>query len=128
VIDEPKTSPYGGVVAAPAFHSIALNSLAYLKVVPQVAVARAPKPGEAKQPSAPPPQAMSEGDALDVAVTGEVMPDFRGMSMRKVLQVMEKRSINIKLKGSGRAMEQNPPPGHAIKGVDEVWVRFAPSA
>jgi cell division protein FtsI (penicillin-binding protein 3) len=128
VIDEPKTSPYGGVVAAPAFHGIALNSLAYLKIVPQVAVARAPKSIEARPTASPPQTAMSEGDALDMPVTGEVMPDFRGMSMRRVLQVMEKRNINIRLMGSGRAMEQNPPPGHAIRGVDEVWVRFAPSA
>jgi cell division protein FtsI (penicillin-binding protein 3) len=56
------------------------------------------------------------------------MPDFRGMSMRRVLQVMEKRNINIRLMGSGRAAEQSPPPGQAIKAVDEVWVKFAPSA
>lgn len=128
VIDEPKTSPYGGVVAAPAFHGIALNALAYLKVLPQVAVARAPKGGEARPVKAAPLETVTEGDALDVPLTGEVMPDFRGMSMRRVLQVMEKRNINIRLKGSGRAMEQNPPPGHAIRGVSEVWVRFAPSA
>lgn len=128
VIDEPKTSPYGGVVAAPAFHGIALNSLAYLKIVPQAAVARAPKPIEARPVKTQPQTAMSEGDALDMPVAGEVMPDFRGMSMRRVLQVMEKRNINIRLMGSGRATEQNPPPGHAIRGVDEVWVRFVPSA
>lgn len=128
VVDEPKTSPYGGVVAAPAFHGIALNSLAYLKVVPQVAAARAPRSGESAPARAPARQAMAEGDAPEVPAGGEVMPDFRGMSMRRVLQVMEKRNINIRLKGSGRAMEQNPPPGHAIRGVDEVWVRFAPSA
>jgi len=56
------------------------------------------------------------------------MPDFRGMSMRRVLQVMEKRNINIKLLGSGRAMDQSPPPGHRIRGIDEVWIKFAPSA
>jgi cell division protein FtsI (penicillin-binding protein 3) len=41
---------------------------------------------------------------------------------------MEKRNINIRLIGSGRAMEQNPPAGHAIRGNDEVWVRFVPAA
>src|SRR5262249_35851525 len=34
VVDEPKTSPYGGVVAAPAFSAIAQQSLAYLHVAP----------------------------------------------------------------------------------------------
>ena len=60
---------------------------------------------------------MSEGDALETPADGEaVMPDFRGMSMRRVLQVMEKRNINIRLLGSGRAMEQSPPPGQQDQG------------
>ena len=72
---------------------------------------------------------MSEGDALEAPADGEtIMPDFHGMSMRRVLQVMEKRNINIRLMGSGRAMEQSPPPGHRIRGVGEVWIKFAPSA
>jgi cell division protein FtsI (penicillin-binding protein 3) len=73
--------------------------------------------------------AMSEGDPGEAPVAGAVvMPDFRGMSMRRVLQVMEKRNINIKLLGSGRAAEQSPPPGHMIKAIDEVWIKFAPAA
>jgi cell division protein FtsI (penicillin-binding protein 3) len=31
-VDEPKTSSYGGVVAAPAFSAIARQSLCYLRV------------------------------------------------------------------------------------------------
>jgi cell division protein FtsI (penicillin-binding protein 3) len=65
---------------------------------------------------------------LDATAEVAVMPDFRGMSMRRVMQVMEKRGINIRLMGSGRAVEQNPPPGQAIRGADEVWIKFAPSA
>jgi cell division protein FtsI (penicillin-binding protein 3) len=81
-----------------------------------------------------PEQPLSEDAAAEGAegqppVAGEVaMPDFRGMSMRRVLQVMEKRNINIRLMGSGRAVEQNPPPGHKIRGSGEVWVKFVPAA
>lgn len=132
VVDEPKTSQYGGIVAAPAFRSIANNSLAYLKIIPQTEVARQSKTAPAVQVQAAaqaPAHDMAEGDAFDTAENGSVvMPDFRGMSMRKVLQVMEKRNINIRLLGSGRASEQNPPPGHVIKPADEVWIKFAPSA
>lgn len=128
VIDEPKTSPYGGVVAAPAFHGIALNTLAYLKVVPKGGTHAPPRAAEARAKDERTQDSMSEGDALDMPESGEIMPDFRGMSMRRVLQVMEQRNINIRLLGSGRATEQNPPPGQAIGNADEVWVRFVPSA
>ena len=133
VVDEPKTSQYGGVVAAPAFRGIAQNTLAYLKIVPSAVAAKQPRVMEtrevAKAASAPVEDAMAEGDAMEEPVEGDIiMPDFRGMSMRKVLQVMEKRNINIRLLGSGRAMEQSPPPGQRVRGVNEVWIKFAPSA
>jgi cell division protein FtsI (penicillin-binding protein 3) len=64
-------------------------------------------------------------------VTGEegsMMPDFRGMSMRQVLRSMEKRGLNIRLIGSGRAVEQSPQPGGRIGESGQVWVRFVPAA
>jgi len=128
VIDEPKTSPYGGVVAAPAFRGIAFNSLCYLKVPPQGGADKTARVAEAKTGPAAQQEEMSEEAKPDMAVEGEVMPNFRGMSMRQVMQVMEKRNINIRLLGSGRAVEQNPPPGQKIMGADEVWIKFTPSA
>ena len=127
VIDEPTTSPYGGVVAAPAFRGIALNALCYLKIPPRVESAK-PKTVEARTVTPPPVDSMSEGMAMESSGQGESMPNFKGMSMRRVLQVMEKRNINIKLLGSGQAVEQNPPPGHSIQSTDEVWIKFTPSA
>lgn len=128
VIDEPKTSPYGGVVAAPAFREIALNALCYLKVTPQGATGKAARVVEAKASPAPPQGEDLEEVRPDAPTEGEIMPNFRGMSMRRVMQVMEKRNLNIRLMGSGRAVEQNPPPGQKIRGADEVWIKFTPSA
>ena len=128
VIDEPKTSPYGGVVAAPAFSAIAQQSLVYLKVLPE----KGDKPRVEKveaRADVPPPQTDA---AIEEAIVGHeaggVMPDFRGMSMRQALQTMEKRSLNVRLLGSGRAVEQNPAPGSRVGPAERVWVRFAPSA
>jgi cell division protein FtsI (penicillin-binding protein 3) len=128
VIDEPKTSPYGGVVAAPAFGAIAQQSLVYLKVLPDQSDKPRVEKIEAKA-AVPPPQtdAVIE-DTSVVHEAGGVMPDFRGMSMRQVLQSMEKRSLNVRLLGSGRAVEQNPAPGIKVGPAERVWVRFAPSA
>lgn len=131
VIDEPATSPYGGVVAAPAFREIAQSSLGYLKISPKSSLAKENSvitPAKAKIPA---PETVAEGDAFDEtddnSVSSDRMPDFRGMSIRQVLQVMEKQGINIRLIGSGKATRQNPSSGQLIKAADEVWVKFTPS-
>ena len=128
IIDEPQGVKYGGVVAAPAFRGIAQNSLAYLKIQPSGPTTATAKQSEVKSAATPAAESFSDGDVPDTPTSGEIMPNFHGMSMRRVMQVMEKRGINIKLMGSGRAAEQSPPPGHKIKEVGEVWVKFAPSA
>jgi len=128
VIDEPKTSPYGGIVAAPAFGAIAQQTLCYLKVPPEQALKA--KHDAVAAPAPPPADATSaaaEG-TINEGVEGAVMPDFHGMSMRQVLQAMEKRGLNVKLLGSGRATEQNPLPGQRIGTSDHVWVKFGASA
>jgi cell division protein FtsI (penicillin-binding protein 3) len=129
IIDEPQGIKYGGVVAAPAFRGIAQNSLAYLKIQPTGPVTAVAPPLVAKTAPAPSIDSLADGDeVIDKTSEGVVMPNFRGMSIRRVLQVMEKRGINIRLIGSGQAVEQSPPPGFRIKGSGEVWIKFTPSA
>jgi cell division protein FtsI (penicillin-binding protein 3) len=128
IIDEPQGIKYGGVVAAPAFRVIGQNTLAYLKIQPNQPTKNSAKQVEASVSTVPADESVIEGDIPDTSSEGAVMPDFKGMSMRRVLQVMEKRNINIKLLGSGRATQQNPPPGKIIRGMNEVWIKFSPSA
>ncbi len=128
IVDEPQGIKYGGIVAAPAFRGIAYNSLAYLKIPPRIEAGKTPKPVENKSEPPQRNEELAEDDSLATEAEGTVMPNFQGMSMRRVLQVMEKRNINIRLLGSGRAVEQNPPPGQKIRGADEVWIKFTPSA
>ncbi len=129
LVDEPKTSPYGGVVAAPAFRAIAEQSLRYLNVPFEVTSKDRPKVIEVK---APVPKVVAEelvADGGEVAVEGTMrMPDFRRFSMRQVLQTMEKQGVNVRIIGSGRVIEQNPPPGKMITPADQVWVKLLPSA
>lgn len=128
IIDEPQGVKYGGVVAAPAFREIVQNTLAYLKITPTMPTTKTQKPTEANSDDSQGPESVSEGEIEDTANVEGVMPNFRGMSMRSVLQIMEKRGINIRLIGSGRATEQSPPPGQAIRGNGAVWIKFTPSA
>ncbi len=127
VIDEPKTSSYGGIVAAPAFSAIAQQSLCYLKVPLDREMTRKT---EVVAKAVPPDETVDA--VVDVGVVagakGSVMPNFRGLSMRQALKIMEQQGLNVKLQGSGRAVEQNPSPGSTIGGNDQVWIRFVPSA
>ena len=128
VVDEPKTSPYGGVVAAPAFSAIAQQTLCYLKVPAEQKMKQKPESIEVKAPAAEDANKAAAEGTIDEGVEGTVMPDFRGMSMRQVLQTMEKRGLNVKLLGSGRATEQSPMPGQRIGPNDHVWVKFGARA
>jgi cell division protein FtsI (penicillin-binding protein 3) len=126
MIDEPKGQTYGGLVAGPVFSRIAEHSLRYLQVEPT-----APE-------SQPALLSVAEGVALvepapaldDRGADGQLpsMPDCRGMSSRQVLKTMERLGLNIRLKGTGRVVEQFPAASRPIGYGNEVWVRLAPPA
>ncbi len=129
VIDEPKTSSYGGVVAAPAFSEIALQTLCYLKVAPsKTSKMKTKNSAEAKAAQTEQVPVTADEAVFDEGGGGSVMPNFQGMSMRQVMRIMGKGDLNVKLIGSGRAVEQNPRPGQRIMPSDQVWVKFSPSA
>lgn len=86
LVEDPKTSPYGGVIAAPIFKRIAERVLFYLGVSPERAFAEL-----------------------------KIMPDLRGMSARDILRWAEKEGIKVRLKGSGYANDQKPRAGERIK-------------
>ena len=125
VVDEPKIDAYGGLAAAPIFSRIAGQALSYLKVPPTRIEAHNPLP---------PPAAAAAAARFPVPVQRPVaadggaprMPDFLGMSYRQVLQTMARTGLNVKLKGSGRVVEQQPAPGRTIRYGSPVWVRLAP--
>lgn len=129
VVDEPKTSPYGGVVAAPAFSAIAKQSLCYLRVPPNQPLKKKPGVIEVKKEPVSVAAVEEDDDAAEThQQSGLLMANFKGMSMRQVLQQMEKKGLNVRLIGSGRVVEQSPPPGKKITPSDPVWVKLAPSA
>ncbi len=127
VIDEPQTHVYGGLVAAPVFSRLTGQALRYLGVPPTEADMEAPLPpvtletGVAISTGNIQPARIAEGDA-------PVMPHCLGLSCRQVLQTMEKLGLNIRIKGTGKVVEQFPAPGQDIRYGDEVWVKLEPPA
>jgi len=125
VIDEPEDKIYGGLVAAPIFAKIASQSLQYLKITPTQPQPQNPLPAPVRAES----RAATAPERLlphHLAAARLRMPDCVGMSYRQVLQVMAKTGLNIKLKGSGRVLQQSPAPGAPVRYGSEIWVRLAP--
>ncbi len=119
-VDEPQGTVYGGQVAAPVFARVAAQALNHLNILPDSQVATLPVVPAAVEP-------LPDLAALLPVRTpdeGLVMPDFRGMNYRQVLQAMERQGLNLKLTGSGRAVEQYPRAGESIPYGKEAWVRF----
>ncbi|MBN2428193.1 MAG: transpeptidase family protein [Deltaproteobacteria bacterium] len=126
VIDEPQTSPYGGVVAAPVFSRVASQTLAYLRVDPNIEKKQDPFP--AVNPEAVAFDAAEPlGEGTVVGDKKKRMPKLFGLSCRQVLQQMEESGLNIKIKGHGVVVEQSPKPGLPISFKRAAWVRLAPA-
>lgn len=132
IIDEPQGISYGGVVAAPAFKAIAEQILPYMGIYPQgvtYLVQAVPKndssPRDNKSSSSFNPFNGAKNDEQ----LGErgVMPDFHGKSMRQVMQMAQRLGLDLKLVGSGRAVDQTPPPGEIIQGDKKGIVKFQPA-
>ncbi|GAB4175353.1 MAG: penicillin-binding protein [Geothermobacteraceae bacterium] len=124
LIDEPSGKAYGGLVAAPVFSRIASQALAQLKVAPRQPVREKslralPKLVRRELPSVPAATVSARGGK------GPRMPNLVGMSYRQVLQTMERTGLNLRLKGSGRVVEQFPAAGRGIPLDSEIWVRLA---
>ncbi|MGE5663335.1 MAG: penicillin-binding protein [Deltaproteobacteria bacterium] len=120
IIDEPKGQVYGGVVAAPAFNQIAVKTAYYLGIPPTEtvvggAVARddARASGKVRLASARAP----EGPL--------VMPDLRGLSMGRVVDVMGRYSVKLSLEGTGVARRQSPEAGALLLPGAECVIAFS---
>jgi len=131
VIDEPKGIPYGGVVSAPAFKSMTLRILQYMNVTPHI-----PEPSLVAISHPHSTQAVSKttanpvekpGDKQDTSTPEKIeLPDFSGMSMRRVIRWGARHGVNLTLKGNGRAARQSPKPGTPVSpgGRCSVWFTF----
>jgi cell division protein FtsI (penicillin-binding protein 3) len=117
MLDEPRTSIYGGMVAAPAFSRIGQRLLAYLNVEPSSRVMLAAKESgkTAKR---------EVGISASIAPIGTkkstlaanigIMPDFSGRSVRDVLAYFGTLPDSLAIHGSGKIMKQKPLPGKRI--------------
>jgi len=128
IIDEPQGSPYGGVVAAPAFKAIAEQLLPYMGIYPK-GTTYLTRAGSYAIPRAGGEAAPAGVTATSSRVAEEpgVMPDFSGKSLREVFLIAQRLGLNLKLVGSGIAVSQSPTPGQILQGQTQGVVKFEPS-
>jgi cell division protein FtsI (penicillin-binding protein 3) len=143
IIEESKGAIYGGVVAAPVFREIAGQALRILGYYPQpdktdsilaknnsatpkhtaspepavVPLAASLVPLELQKLTAPPEQP---------SAPLKVMPDLRGMTIRRAMKLLTCSGVRCHMKGSGLAVSQDPPPGTPIESETRCVVMFEP--
>ncbi|MBN2123707.1 MAG: PASTA domain-containing protein [Deltaproteobacteria bacterium] len=121
-VDEPKGSPYGGVVAAPIFREVGAWTLNHLRVIPDLRlVEQAPllQRSEPEQPEPATPAAANGGDE-------NVLPDFTGKTMREALREGGALGVKMVLEGTGLVYRQSPAAGAPLEQVTAVRVQFRP--
>jgi len=134
IIDEPAMGRFGGVVAAPVFRRVADQALKYLGVAPSleelgpsyIGLGHSP----AEQEGKPEPTGSEAGPApenRDVVLAPDemVIPDLRGMSILRVLNLAREQGFKVVPEGSGAAMSQSAPPGTVVKKGSTLNVAFA---
>ncbi|HJW71149.1 MAG TPA: penicillin-binding transpeptidase domain-containing protein [Candidatus Binatia bacterium] len=126
LIDEPATSSYGGVVAAPVFRNIASSVMQALHVTPERAPGPAPDVTRAQQAKAkgkapaakeklaraepPKPQVAAVPPADDAAAVPGT-PSYLGLSLREALTRAHAAGWTVAVRGTGWVTEQYPTPG-----------------
>jgi cell division protein FtsI (penicillin-binding protein 3) len=117
VIDTPRRSTYGGVVAAPVFRAVASYGLARRGVLPRgglpfrVEQTILEKGEKGINPIAATEMAFLPFSPPDIA-PGAV-PSFVGLSMREALVRAHSEGWEVQVEGSGYVVRQEPPPGTA---------------
>ena len=124
MIDEPRGVTYGGYVAGPVFKEVGKWVLGNLRIQPQLKLANADTAGEVKKSS---PQ-KKNNPVREIKTGDNLLPDFRGLTMREVLKNISALGLDITFEGSGRAFCQEPEPGVPMDEITSVKVTFKPPA
>ncbi len=128
VIDEPRGSIYGGVVAAPLFKAIMEKILPYLNVLPKGTMVVRNESVSNPQPDLSKTEPFIEKDDLEKTFVRVLMPDLTGLSMRNALSRIEGKGLIIKVSGNGKVVEQTPRPGTLIEKGDICYLIFQSSS
>jgi cell division protein FtsI (penicillin-binding protein 3) len=145
IIEDSKGAIYGGVVAAPVFREIAGQALRILGHYPTPektdSILAKNKPA-GSNPAAPPEpttialktasllgplelQKLAEAAELPSGPL-KVMPDLKGMTIRRAMKILTGSGVRCRTQGSGLAVSQDPPAGTPLEPETLCVVKFEP--
>lgn len=114
ILDEPTTTQYGGVLAAPVFQKVASRALAYGGYLPGVVFASdsTPRPGAGARP------AVAAKNAARTVQPG-ITPDAQGQSLRRAMEMFAQAGVVPDVRGEGLVVaRQEPAPGKPCLDAD----------
>jgi len=119
IVGEPKTSIYGGAVAAPIFRRVARRwAGAFPKVVDRIAAARD------SIPDAAPPQRAPSVESASLPAAENEMPDLSGLSARRAVFWLQNRGVEVSMNGPGVVAAQAPDPGAPLPDAARLRSRL----
>lgn len=112
VLDEPQTDKWGGVAAAPVFKNISEQILNCFETnIRKMQVVKADVSDKVQLIST-----QNNYSEHDYSADDSEIPDFTGLTIRQALKKARAHSIDLKVSGSGWAIQQYPRPGAALTG------------
>jgi cell division protein FtsI (penicillin-binding protein 3) len=122
MVDEPQEKKYGGLVAAPVFREVGAWSLSHYQVTPQLILVKREENGERRGTK----KAKRALEPEVREVNPDILPDFKGQTMREALTEARALGVKVVLDGTGLAVKQTPKPGCALSKVEIVKISFRP--
>jgi len=131
MLDEPRRGLHtGGMAAAPVFARVAAAQLARMGIFgtpdePPVRMAAAPSPADLAPRPGEAVRVAEESDGLDRLGDRILVPDFTDRTVEEVRR-QTRGVVELVVRGDGRAVAQEPPPGTILDGrAGRVRVTFA---
>ena len=126
LIDEPSTSSYGGIVAAPVFRGIAIAGLKHLGVEPAVPAVQMADAGPTVEHRAPAAATAEPANAPPPADDPTQTPSFLGLSLREALTRAQASGWDVQVTGTGYVAQQVPAPGAPLATDRRLALRLTP--
>ncbi len=134
VVDEPKTSHFGGIVAAPAWRRIVEHALVEEGVLATGAIVTLANTASTSVPSKVASKSVEGGHVGSVGEgaaeaspskgTGSA-PDLRGLGARAAVRRAEEAGLELNVKGSGVVVAQEPAAGAPVPAGKRIKIVLA---